>query len=150
MKQVMLYEAFGDHQVANIGTETFARTLGVELRTPALAAGRSADVTPFWGIRPVSGLPDTGSSYLVVWDFGTPTPPTVNQPNRAGEDPHGKGRDYPEVLTVATRFLADGTLVDTCNAGPCQTSDATRLIRRPDRLGGWPFGIRRVTQCSAR
>jgi hypothetical protein len=66
-------------------------------------------------------LPDTGGSYLVVWDFGTPTPPTVNQPNRAGEDPHGMGRDRPEVLTLATTFLAQGTLVDTCGGGPCQT-----------------------------
>lgn len=120
-KQVMLYEAFADHQVANLGTETLARTLDVELRTPALAPGRSADVEPFWGIDPVSGLPDTGSNYLVVWDFGTPTPPVGNVPSRGGEDPHGMGRDRLEVLTVATTFLNEGTLVDTCSGGPCQT-----------------------------
>jgi hypothetical protein len=56
-----------------------------------------------------------------VWDVGTPTPPTVNQPNRAGEDPHGMGRTFPEVLTLATTFLAEGTLVDTCGGGPCQS-----------------------------
>jgi hypothetical protein len=120
-KQVMLYEAFGDHQVANVATEVLARTLGVELRAPALADGRSADVVPFWGIKTVSDLPDAGGNYLVVWDFGTPTPPTENVPNRAGDDPHGMGRDRIEVLSMVTTFLADGSLIDTCGGGPCQT-----------------------------
>jgi hypothetical protein len=38
--QVMIHEAFGDHQVANVQTETLARTLGAVVRTPVLAAGR--------------------------------------------------------------------------------------------------------------
>jgi len=120
-KQVLLFEAFGDHQVANISTEVMARTIDAELRAPGLAAGRSADVEPFWDIDTVPALPDSGGSYLVVWDFGTPTPPTGNVPNRAGDDPHGKGRDQLEVLTVALSFLEQGTLVDTCAGGPCQT-----------------------------
>jgi hypothetical protein len=120
-KQVMLYEAFGDHQVANVATEVLARTIGARLRVPALAPGRSLDVQPFWDIPTVSRLPDSGRSYLVVWDFGTPAPPTTNEPNRAGEDPHGQGRDRPDVLTLATSFLDHGTLVDTCGGGPCRT-----------------------------
>ena len=39
--QVLMIEAFGDHQVANIGTETEARTIGAFVRQPALAPGRS-------------------------------------------------------------------------------------------------------------
>jgi hypothetical protein len=120
-KQVMLYEAFGDHQVANVATEVMARTIGTERRVPTLAAGRSPDVEPFWGIEPAGPLPDSGDSYLVVWDFGTPAPPLENVPNRAGEDPHGQGRDQFEVLTVAWEFLQHGTLVETCDGGPCQT-----------------------------
>jgi hypothetical protein len=120
-KQVMLYEAFGDHQVANVATEVMARSIGAELRVPALADGRSPDVEPFWAIEPAGPLPDSGDSYLVVWDFGTPAPPVGNVPNRAGEDPHGMGRDQFEVLTVAWEFLQHGTLVDTCDGGPCQT-----------------------------
>jgi hypothetical protein len=120
-KQVMLFEAFGDHQVANVATEVMARTIGAELRAPALAEGRSPDVEPFWGIGPVRRLPDEGGSYLVVWDFGTPAPPLGNVPNRAGDDPHGMGRSLPEVLTVARAFLDEGTLVDTCGGGPCRT-----------------------------
>ena len=120
-KQVMLYEAFGDHQVANVATEVMARTIGAELRTPALADGRSPDVTPFWGIEPAGPLPDDGGSYLVVWDFGTPAPPLENVPNRAGVDPHGLGRAQVDILTVAWEFLDRGVLVDTCAGGPCQT-----------------------------
>jgi hypothetical protein len=120
-KRVMLYEAFGDHQVANVATEVLARTISARVRAPALAPGRSLDVEPFWGIDPVPSLPDDQGSYLVVWDFGTPAPPPTNQPNRAGEDPHGMGRGFPEVLTVGTTFLNEGRLVDTCAGGPCQS-----------------------------
>ena len=119
--RVMLFEAFGDHQVANVATEVMARTIGAELRAPGLAPGRSPDVEPFWGIDETRHLPDRQGSYLVVWDFGTPAPPTENVPNRAGTDPHGQGRDQLEVLTVAAEFLENGTLVDTCGGGPCQT-----------------------------
>jgi hypothetical protein len=120
-KQVMLFAAFGDHQVANVSTDVLARTIGAELRAPGLAPGRSADVEPFWGIPPVASMPDQGGSYYVMWDFGTPTPPTGNVPNREGEDPHGMGRDQDEVLEMALTFLETGTLVDTCAGGPCQT-----------------------------
>lgn len=120
-KQVLLFEAFGDHQVANVATEVMARTIDAELRTPALADGRSPDIEPFWGIDPVGSLPDSGGSYLVVWDFGTEAPPLGNVPNRAGEDPHGMGRGQLDVLTLVTTFLDQGTLVDTCGGGPCRT-----------------------------
>jgi hypothetical protein len=123
-KQVLLFEAFGDHQVANVATEVFARTIGARLRAPGLAEGRSPDVEPFWDLRTVSRFPSRGKSYLVVWDFGTPAPPTENVPNRAGDDPHGMGRDQIEVLTVAREFLERGTLVDTCGGSPCQTLPA--------------------------
>ena len=119
--RVMLYEAFGDHQVANVATEVMARTIDAELRIPALAPGRSPDRQPFWGIDTTRRLPDSHGSYLVVWDFGTPAPPLGNVPNRAGTDPHGQGRDQLEVLTVAATFLEQGRLVDTCAGGPCQT-----------------------------
>jgi hypothetical protein len=120
-KRVLLFEAFGDHQVANVATEVMARTIDARLRAPGLADGRSADVDPFWDLREVRRFPDRRGSYLVVWDFGTPTPPVGNVPNRAGEDPHGMGRDQLEVLTLAQAFLERGELVDTCAGGPCQT-----------------------------
>jgi len=54
---VLLHEAFGDHQVANVATETEARTIGARLRTPAVDPGRSLDREPFFGIRPIRNYP---------------------------------------------------------------------------------------------
>jgi hypothetical protein len=122
-KEVLLLEAFGDHQVANVATEAMARTVDAELRVPGLADGRSPDIEPFWDIDTTSRLPDQHGSYLVVWDYGTPAPPVENVPNRAGQDPHnGVGRNPPpELLELSTTFLDDGVLIDTCGGGPCRT-----------------------------
>jgi hypothetical protein len=122
---VLLVEAFGDHQVANVGTEVMARTIGAAVRQPALADGRSTDEEPFWGIEPIGSFPFDGSA-LVVWDFGTPAPPTGPVPPRPpeyGEDPHGMARGEPRAVDQVLRFLApDGALVDVCGDGPCQSS----------------------------
>jgi len=117
-KQVLLFAAFGDHQVANVTTDVLARTIGAKIRQPALADGRSTDVTPFWGIEPADSLPYDGSAY-VMWDFGTPAPPLGNTPNRAGKDPHGMGRDDPNVLRMVDTFLREGQLIDVCAGAPC-------------------------------
>lgn len=119
-KTVLLLEAFGDHQVANVATEKLARTLAVERRAPTLAPGRSADIAPLFGIDPLPSLPHKGSG-LVVWDFGTPTPPPAELPNRAGEDPHGKLADEPRALALVAAFVNDGTIIDVCSGGPCHT-----------------------------
>jgi hypothetical protein len=119
-KTVMLLEAFGDHQVANIATEKLARTLGIERRIPTLAPGRSTDVQPFFGIDAIPSLPHEGSG-LVVWDFGTPAPPPAPLPNRAGDDPHGKLADEPRALALVAAFVNDGTIIDVCSGGPCRT-----------------------------
>ncbi len=121
--QVLLIEAFGDHQVANIGTETFARSIGAKVWQPALAPGRSPDVVPFWHIPPVPSTPFRGS-VLVMWDYGTPRPPLDNTAPEGpafGQDPHGMGHDNPGVAQEALAFLQpDGTFVDVCGGGPCQ------------------------------
>ena len=121
--QVLLIEAFGDHQVANIGTETMARSIGAKVWQPALAPGRSPDVVPFWGIAPVPSTPYRGS-VLVMWDYGTPRPPLTNTPPEGpqyGADPHGFGHDNPGVAQEALAFLQpDGAFVDVCSGGPCQ------------------------------
>ena len=118
-KHVLLLEAFGDHQVANVSTEKLARTLQIGRRAPTLAEGRSADVEPFWGIDPIE-LPSDGSG-LVMWDFGTPTPPTENLPNRGGDDPHGKLSDVPEALALVLSFVQDATIIDVCGGDPCSS-----------------------------
>ncbi|MGH9027616.1 MAG: hypothetical protein ACRDWD_16095 [Acidimicrobiia bacterium] len=123
--QVLLVMAFGDHQVANITTETEARTIGARVWRPALLPGKSPDVEPQWDIPGVPSPPFPGS-VLVIWDFGNPHPPIGNVPPRFpdyGEDPHGKGRDEPRVFEQVSEFLrSNGAFIDVCGGGPC-TSD---------------------------
>ncbi len=117
---VLLIEAFGDHQVANIATETEARTIGAHVRQPGLAPGRSPDVVPFWDLPAVPSSP-FGGSVLEMWDFGTPAPPIESTPPRLGSDPHGAARNVPEVREQVSQFLqTNGAFVDLCGPGPCQ------------------------------
>jgi hypothetical protein len=130
---VLLHEAFGDHQVANVATETEARLIGARLRTPALDPGRSTDKRPFYGIKPVPRYP-WGGNALVVFDIGplrpagcagsactgTPPPPITNEPPEVGVDPHDKTGFDVKALTQFIRFLApDGAFIDTCGSQPC-------------------------------
>ena len=126
-KQVLLVQAFGDHQVANVSTEVLARTIGATTRTPVIAAGRSSDVTPHWGLDPFDPAAPT-NGIVVLWDYGTPAPPTVNLPPTEpeyGQDPHGAGSSEPMVLQQALTFLFTGELTDPCNAGPCRSAVLT-------------------------
>ncbi|MEV4257779.1 hypothetical protein AB0J52_31855, partial [Spirillospora sp. NPDC049652] len=117
--RVLIHEAFGDHQVANIATEVMARTLGdVPVRQPALDPGRKPDVTPFWNLPALTRYPHAGSG-LVIWDSGTPAPPLTNTPNTAGSDPHGDTRGSAEAMSQLATFLATGRIVDTCGGRPC-------------------------------
>jgi hypothetical protein len=123
--EVLLHEAFGDHQVANVATEVEARTIGAGLRTPAMDPGRHSDVNPFYGIPPIGAYPYDGSA-LVVWDSGQPTPPANNTPPRAGSDPHSHPRNSPLGRAQKSEFLKiGGGVVDTCGAGPCYANGYT-------------------------
>jgi hypothetical protein len=117
--QVLLHEAFGDHQVANVATEVQARTIGAHIYQPALAPGRHSDIDPFFGVPPIPSFPFDGSAF-VVWDSGTPTPPTTNTPNTGGSDPHGRPRATASARVQKSEFLkADGAVVDVCGGAPC-------------------------------
>ena len=120
--QVFMIEAFGDHQVANISTETEARTIGAFVRQPAIAPGRSNDVTPMWGIPAVPSNPFTGS-VLELWDFGTPAPPIESLPPESpqyGADPHGAARNVAAVRDQVSQYLQpSGAFVDECGTDPC-------------------------------
>lgn len=123
---VVLFEAFGDHQVANVATETMARTLGIPMRTPALTPGRTNMTVPFWDIDAIATYPHMGSA-LVVWDWGEPPdydtspPPLTNTaPGGGGDvDPHARAASEPLVLALASVFLTGGGVVDVCSAAPC-------------------------------
>jgi hypothetical protein len=125
---VLLHEALGDHQVANVATEVEARTIGADVHQPALDPRRSWDVLPYWGIPAIPSYPFNGSA-LVVWDSGrgqTGTPPTTNTPPRPelgyGNDPHSHPRSTVAARTQKSDFLQmGGQVVDVCGGLPCHT-----------------------------
>jgi hypothetical protein len=116
--QVLIHEAFGDHQVANVATEVEARSIGAEVHRPALAGGRSTSRHQLWGMEELNG-PYDGSA-LVVWDSGSPAPPAGNVAPRDGADPHGDPRRSKEARQQKSDFLKrNGRVVDVCGGKPC-------------------------------
>ncbi|MFI9624157.1 hypothetical protein [Streptomyces sp. NPDC052042] len=127
--QVLLHIAYGDHQVANAAADVEARTIGARLLTPALAAGRSPDTVPYWGIRTVSRgqLPYQGSA-MTVWDSGTPSPPVTNTPPagpRYGHDPHSDPRNSSAARRQKATFLTTGRVINVCGGIPCTAAPAS-------------------------
>lgn len=124
--RVLMHVAYGDFQVAPIAAEVEARTIGAQLRVPAVEEGRQPDVEPYWGIEPIETYPHAGSA-LVIWDFGTPTPPLGNLnpfPPEFGSDPHSRPRAHPAAQEQKAVFMRTGEVVDTCGAGSiCPPAD---------------------------
>jgi len=129
--RVLIQEAFGDHQVANIATEVEARTIGLRVRPPVLDPGRSLDRRALWGIPRIHHFPHHGSA-MTLWDVGplrevngevkgTPPPPPYDFPNREGVDPHGP--DASETVEgqrqISSFLRVGGTVIDTCDGHPC-------------------------------
>jgi hypothetical protein len=129
---VLLHEAFGDHQVANVATDVEARVIGARLRTPALDPGRSLDRRPYYGIKPVPSYPWSGNA-LVVYDIGplrgslgTPPPPAANRPPTIGVDPHAlTGFELPAATQISEFLKVGGAFVNTCGAKPCYAAGWT-------------------------
>ncbi|MER7442425.1 hypothetical protein [Micromonospora avicenniae] len=120
--QVLMHVAFGDHQVSPAAAEVQARTIGARLHTPAIADGWSLDVKPYWGIRPISRYPYSGSA-IVIWNSGaTSAPPTTNLAPAGpeyGDDPHEFPRAQPGAQQQKATFLLTGKIVDVCGGEPC-------------------------------
>jgi hypothetical protein len=129
---VLLHQAFGDHQVANVATEVEARVIGARLRAPALDPGRSRDRRPFFRIRRIRNFPWRGNA-LVVFDIGpprgdqgTPPPPIGNVPPQAGADPHARTGFEPAAAAQFSEFLKlNGAFVNTCGDSPCYAAGWT-------------------------
>jgi hypothetical protein len=116
---VLLHEAFGDHQVTNVATEIEARTIGASIHQPAIAAGRSYEVTPYFGIPAIPSYPFHGSA-LIVWDSGAATPPITNTAPTTGNDPHSDPRNSVAGRNQKSAFLqTGGTVIDVCSGAPC-------------------------------
>ena len=121
--KVILDVAFGDHQVANVATDVEARTIGAEVPPHPLEAGRSPDVEPYWGIARIGSFPFSGSAEI-VWDGGTPAPPTTDtppEPPQYGFDPHEFPRNDRAAREQTSEFLQPaGKVVDVCGGEPCK------------------------------
>ena len=116
---VLLHEAFGDHQVANVATEIEARTIGASIHQPAIAAGRSYEVTPYVFIPAIPSYPFNGSA-LIVWDSGADTPPITNTAPSTGNDPHSDPRNSVAGRNQKSEFLrTGGDVIDVCSGAPC-------------------------------
>jgi hypothetical protein len=117
-----MHVAFGDHQVANVAADVEARTIGAAVPPTPLAPGRSPDVQPYYGIPRISSFPFAGSA-MVIWDGGTPAPPTTNtppNPPKYGADPHEFPRNDRAARQQKSDFLQlKGSVTDVCGASPC-------------------------------
>jgi hypothetical protein len=105
-KQVMMYETLGDCLVANISTETLARTMGLPLVMPSLKQ-------PF-GLVPATGPGDNGFS--VYDEHPTPLPSQFNTPPAEDNGTHSGVHKRPAVLREIHDFLYDGVVADQCFA----------------------------------
>ncbi|MEI8126682.1 MAG: hypothetical protein WCG86_02575 [Actinomycetota bacterium] len=132
VKQIFIVENYGDHQVSNMSQEVLARTIGAAAHAPAFNATYLLDssvavrtnlpVTSLWGL-PVLNQTKSAPAALVLWDFGTPTPPTVNTaPSGAsyGHDPHDYGHNNAGIIAEMQSFFATGVVPDVCAGAACQ------------------------------
>jgi len=128
-KQVFITENYGDHQVANVSDEAFARTIGAFNHQPAFdptygGTTRTNVATPVqWGFTAVNPA-IANPAFIELWDFGTPTPPTVDlAPSSSllyGNDPHDYGRADPNHVLQIRTFMVTGLIPNVCGTGPCE------------------------------
>jgi hypothetical protein len=126
--EVLMQNAFADHQVTQWAADVKARTIGASIHTPTLVADRSIDKTPYFDIPGITTYPFYGSAAF-VWDTGpydmmlnkgTPPPPVGNTALRDGVDPHGVPRTQPGARLQISEFLKpNGRIIDPCNGMPC-------------------------------
>jgi hypothetical protein len=139
VKQVFLIENYGDHQVTNASAEVLARSIGAVDHKPVFnpvftdltnpshpvvgTARSNVPVVMHWGIT-AADQTKVNKATLVLWDYGTPTPPTDNRApvntSIYGNDPHGYGRRTDALLSQVTTFMKTGLVPDLCNAAACQ------------------------------
>lgn len=126
--EVLMQNAFADHQVTQWAADIKARTIGASIHAPTLNADRAIDKTPYFGIPAIANYPFYGSADF-VWDTGpydmalnkgTPAPPVENTALRLGVDPHGVPRVQPGARLQISEFLKpNGRVIDPCNGMPC-------------------------------
>jgi hypothetical protein len=119
-----MHVAVGDHQVANVQSDTEARSIGASIVRPPVAPPRAIDKSPSYGIPAIARFPFMGSA-VVWWDGGPQTPlePTTNTPPATGADPHAFPRSTVAARTQKATFLLGGGVIDVCGGQPCKTDN---------------------------
>ncbi len=121
---ILMHVAVGDHQVANVQSDTEARSIGASIVRPSVGPGRSTDKSANYKVPTVKAFPFNGSA-VVWWDTGPQTtlPPTTNTAPQTGLDPHESPRATLAARVQKATFLLGGGLVDVCAGQPCRTDD---------------------------
>ncbi len=116
-KNLLLQEAIGDEQVANITTEIVARSIGLQVLEPTVR-------TPF-DVDTVAGPLPPGSRALVQFDPERPLPETGNRPAEVTHA-HNDPRLWSGTRRQVVDFLLQGSeeqVVHHCGAAPCSASN---------------------------
>ena len=118
--QVLLEEAFGDHQVANVATETEARTIGAASARAGACARAQPGAAAVLGHPRALQTPSRGPA-LFVWDTGVPAAPLADTAaHQAALIPHDTTpRTFPAFWTQMHTFFTTGR------------GEATRAERQP-------------------
>jgi hypothetical protein len=148
-KQVFLIENYGDHQVSNQAGDMLARSIGAKNHQPAydpsFQGGTPRADTPVvaqWGLLPLDQTKPAQAG-VVLWDYGTPTPPTTNHApdgSAYGQDPHGFGRGNAYLMTQITTFMGTGIIPNLCGNAACQSttpSGFTELVTHSPTFKAW-------------
>jgi hypothetical protein len=119
--KVLLEIGIGDFQVSNWAAFVEARTIGARLACPATVPGRFPGADPLWNVPCMDPARDhERGSGIVLWDSGTPAPPTGNIAPTVGVDSHEDPRADAKNRSQKSQFLMDnGTIVDVCGGQPC-------------------------------
>ena len=123
---ILMHVAVADHQVANVMSDTEARSIGASINPNPDLPGRNADKVPHYGIPTIGSFPFGGSA-VVWWDGGPQTAlqPEINVPPSAasGADPHAFPRSTKAARQQKATFLLGGGVVDVCGGQPCKTDN---------------------------
>jgi hypothetical protein len=128
----LIIENYGDHQVSNMAQEVLARTIGALAHAPAFNPTYLLDNTvPVrsespsamdWGMGPLVPTQPVKAA-ISLWDFGTPSPPTDNEPpadGTYGNDPHDFGHNNAgEMMQILGLFEHD-LIPEACGGAACQ------------------------------
>ena len=133
--EVILTEAYGDHQVANVTANNIARTLKLPIHAPIVPKGVVTVADPFWNLTPIAKYPLDGSAIYYFYSGTLPAPIGNITPIMGAQyqaqcsadptqvpclDPHGDVRRQPAVMALKKAFFhPNGAIINVCKDRAC-------------------------------